>query len=205
MCHVVDEVVFHVGQLLLAEDQVDCYDKHHQQHKRHDKRRNDIVERRHDVITLGGEVDLEVIHQIARIVGKKRLHKHIVITHLLRHVASRMIHRGTLTVDDSEFKRQVKAVVGQFHSEICGHLTRICAFGDRTCARLAYHAQYHLVHKRARLKILFLQYLMGRPLALTRSKSYSRIERIEIALQRQCSLLAFRSGERILYATLLAR
>ena len=73
MCHVVDEVVLYLAQLLLPESQYNSVDKHCHEQECESKRRQHELDRREDILTLGWECDIQRAVVAIRIVGEEKL------------------------------------------------------------------------------------------------------------------------------------
>ena len=103
MGHVVDKVVFHLRQLLLPESQDDCAHEGDKQNEGEDKRRYHEAYGVKDVVALGREVDLEVVHLVFRVVGEEGLDEHRVLVAERWLIACRAVDDCSHAVDYREF------------------------------------------------------------------------------------------------------
>ena len=117
MCHVVDEVVFHLRQLLLAEDNEDGEDEGNQQDQREDHRGHDEVDRALYVVALRREIDPEVVQLRGWVVWEKHLGHHVGGNRLVVDLCA-LIHHVTIFINNGKDIGKVQPVVQKLSLQV---------------------------------------------------------------------------------------
>ena len=159
MRHVVDKVVLHLRQLLLAESQYYRVDKDKQQYERQHKRRYHELYRRENVVTLRGEHHFQVVYPVHGVAGENHLRIHIAAIGIWR-ISCRVIHHIATSTHHSKLKRKVKSIVLKLRAQICAHECRVGSLLYRAIARFAQYIQYHLIEQPFLVKILSFEYFL---------------------------------------------
>ena len=156
MGHVVDEVVFHLGQFLLPESHDNREYKYDKQYQRERKRRHHERDRREDIIFLCREVDFQIVEFAAGIVGEQSLDKHVVGRYARGHIPRRLVLDSAEIVDHGIFKRHSYAESIELLTQVAADNGRIGAFAYRPLARAADDVEDHIVDHAFLIVVLIL-------------------------------------------------
>ena len=153
MGHVVDEVVFHLGEFFLTE----CYDyradKHHEQDKCKRDGREHERDRRVDVVVFRREIYFQECLTVARVVGKECLHECAFALGCGLVVADGAVERGAGAVEHGKFKRNCETEGVELLTQIVAYGYCVGALEDWPGCGLAYDVDYHLVEHVFLLKV----------------------------------------------------
>ena len=161
MCHVIDKVVLHFCQLLLAEDDVQRKNKRYQQHKGENHRRDHKADRIENIILLAGEMYFHNTHPCRRIIQEQRLRIR-AFTPLVA-VIRTTVHFPSLTVYHLKVIVKITdSIVYQPRLDVLVQVLEINPILNRLVTGMIKHIEHHIIHQRTLIKISVLDHISQR-------------------------------------------
>ena len=152
------KVVFHLGELLLAEGYDDGKQEGYQQDEGEGKRGYHELDRARYVVPLGGEVDLQVVDTGRRIVGEDGLGEEVPFD--LGIVLVGTVKNLFVLVVDGKLEGEVEPVVLKLRFQVGLEFLDVDTLHHGPRAGLAEHVEYHLVEQPLLVEVLSLAGLL---------------------------------------------
>lgn len=156
--HVVDEIVFHLGELLLTEGYDDGKQEGDQQDEGEGKRGYHEFDRTRYVVPLRGEVDLQVVDTGRRIVGEDGLCEEIPLD--FRVILVGTVQDFVVLVVDGKLEGEVEPIVLKLRFQIGFQFLDVDTLHYGPGTGFAEHVENHLVEQSLLIEVLSLAGLL---------------------------------------------